>query len=273
MPGADPISLEPAQPHKFSGFDGVLLLTVPATLGQHAVAHLKANCLQALADESARVLLLRGSAETFCRGMDLAEISEEAPAEGVPVWERATNDFTELLTALAKARPITVAVVEGPALGGGVGLAAACDYVLATDAATFALPELLFGLAPAMILPVLAGRLGLHRAKRWAMTQAKWKAIEANSAGLVDQVVSVERLEVELGRLLRTLLRSHPRGVSALKHVARELERVPTHTLADLAHAVESGREVLNALLSRADVRRELVAFRDYGLLPGEADA
>lgn len=274
MAGADPNKPEPAQPtSKLPGFDEVAVLAVPATLGQHAVARFKASSLQALTDESVRIVLLRGSAESFCRGMDLSEISEDPPTDGAPIWERATDDFTSLLMAFAEARPITIALVEGPALGGGVGLAAVCDYVLATDTASFALPELLLGLVPAMILPVLAGRLGLHRAKRWAMTQAKWKANEAISAGLVDQVVSVERLEVELGRIVRSLLRSHPRGVAALKHLVREIGRSPARASGDLAHAVESGRAVLNGLLANSDVRRDLIAFRDYGLLPGEAEA
>lgn len=250
---------------KHAGFEHVVSLAVPVSLGQAGVAHFRAAGHAALADESVRILMLRGSPEAFCRGMDLAEISSDGEPGGA-AWERATNDFTEILNALHQARPITVAVVEGPTLGGGVGLAAVCDFVLATEAATFALPELLLGLVPAMILPVLGERLGLHQAKRWAMTQAKWKAGEAKSAGLVDLLVGVERLDVELGRLLRTLLRSHPRGVALLKQLVRECRD------ADVARAMNRGKSALNALLDQAEVRQELVAFRDYGLLPGEAD-
>jgi enoyl-CoA hydratase/carnithine racemase len=168
--------------------------------------------------------------------------------------------------ALRQARAITLAVVEAPALGGGVGLAAACDFVLSTENASYALPELLLGLVPAMILPVLGERLGLHQAKRWAMTQAQWKAIEAKSAGLVDQLVSAERVDVELSRLLRSLLRAHVRGTVELKRLVRENEGM------DITRAIEMGRDALTVLLSKPEVRRDLVAFRDFGLLPGEAD-
>jgi enoyl-CoA hydratase/carnithine racemase len=246
--------------------DHVVSLEVPATLSRKGVARLRAMGLEALADESVRIVVLRGSADAFCRGLDLSEISSGSVEQTPPVWERATDDFTEILAALQQARPMTIAVVEGPALGGGVGLAAACDFVVATEVATFALPELLLGLVPATILPVLGERLGLHRAKRWAMTQATWQASEAKSAGLVDQLVSVERLEVELQRLLRALLRSHPRGVTTLKRLTREICGL------EISRATRLGQATLNALLGQNEVRTDLVDFRDFGLLPGEAE-
>jgi enoyl-CoA hydratase/carnithine racemase len=246
--------------------DHVVTLEVPSTLGRKGVAHLRGTVLAALADESVRIVVLRGTAEVFCRGLDLSEICDGSVEETPPIWERATDDFTEILAGLQQARPMTIAVVEGPALGGGVGLAAVCDFVVATEVATFALPELLLGLVPATILPVLGERLGLHQAKRWAMTQATWKASEANTAGLVDRLVSVERLEVEVQRLLRALLRSHPRGVAALKRLTREISNL------DVGHATRLGQATLNALLGQIEVRNDLVAFRDFSLLPGEAE-
>jgi enoyl-CoA hydratase/carnithine racemase len=263
MGGAERVTAETAL------LDGseVVELGVPELLGQDAVSRFRASVVQAEADESVRVMVLRGSTRQFCRGMDLSEISEGSVGGDSPAWLRATEDFVESLVALRQSKAITVAVVEGPAMGGGVGLAAACDFVVATDAATFALPELLLGLVPAMILPVLAERFGLQTAKRWAMTQATWTATEAKTAGLVDQQVGVERLSVELRRLLRMLLRSHPRGVMALKRVAREVSVVPT------VRGIAVGQGVLNELLGRVDVRRDLIAFRDFGFLPGEADA
>jgi enoyl-CoA hydratase/carnithine racemase len=243
----------------------VVSLDVPVDLGLLGVARFLTS-LEVLGDESVRIAVLRGSPEVFCRGMDLSEISRECAPEQGPAWVRAAQDFTRVLGAIRAAKPITIAVVEGPALGGGVGLAAACDFVVASEGATFALPELLLGLVPAMILPVLAERLGLHHAKRWAMTQATWKADEARTAGLVDRLVHAERLSVELDRMLRLLLRSHPRGVVILKRLAHEIRDL------DVDSAIDHGQATLSALLGQVDVRNELIAFRDFGLLPGEAE-
>ncbi len=241
----------------------VVELSVPAALGLEGVACLLSG-LEALTDESVRILVLRGTNTCFCRGMDLAEICPDSDPTAVPVWERATQNFTKILRGLLATNAITVAVVEGAAMGGGVGLAAACDFVVASEGATFALPELLLGLVPAIILPVLAERLGLHPAKRWAMTQATWKADEAKAAGLVDQLVPTERLDVELRRLLRVLLRSHPRGVENLKQLVSEIRNL------DQSRAIERGQMLLTSLLGQVETRQELVAFRDFGLLPGE---
>jgi enoyl-CoA hydratase/carnithine racemase len=251
------------QPEPRSAGAGPLVeLPVPAALGLEGVAHLLSG-LEVLADGSVRILVLRGTNTCFCRGMDLAEIMPAFEPSAVPAWERAIQDFAKILQVLRATAVMTVAVVEGPAMGGGVGLAAACDFVVASEGATFALPELLLGLVPATILPVLAERLGLHPAKRWAMTQATWKADEAKVAGLVDHLVPTERLEVELRRLLRVLLRSHPRGVANLKQLAREIRDMGQ------VRAIERGQTLLTSLLGQAEVRQELVAFRDFGLLPG----
>lgn len=248
-----------------TGSDRVVTLAVPATLGADGIARLRAELLDALCDPAICVVVLRGTPDAFCRGMDLSEITLEPATDPAP-WIRATGDFTEVLLGLRQARTVTLAVIEGPAMGGGVGLAAACDFVLCSENASFALPELLLGLVPAMILPVLGERLGLHQAKRWAMTQAQWKANEAKSAGLVDLLVSAERLDVELSRLLRTLLRAHPRGTSELKRLVREIEGM------DITRAIEMGRDALTVLLGKPEVRRDIIAFRDFGFLPGEAD-
>lgn len=245
----------------------VVTLAVPTTLGLDGMARFRQATLDTLSNPAVRVLVLRGNGGVFCQGMDLGEISVDYGAAQAPMWEGATKAYAEVLSALCQSQPITVAVVEGAAMGGGVGLAAVCDIVVATDAATFALPELLLGIVPAMILPVLAERLGLPRAKRWALMQSTWKADDAMSAGLVDQVLKKERIDQQLARLVRSLLRSHPRGVAALKGLASEIRAQAPQ------QAIESGRLCLDSLLGRIETRREIVAFRDFGLLPGEADA
>lgn len=256
MAGADPISA-------FGG--AVASVAVPKALGQQSIAGLMRAIGSALSEPSLRVLVLRGDAEGFCSGMDLTQLTEAEPRPGQG-WESMVGGFVELLETVLLARPITVAVVEGPAMGGGVGLLAGCDLVIATERASFALPEVLLGLVPAMILPVLAERLDLHQAKRWAITQATWQASEANQRGLVDRVVPVERLDAQLKSTLRTLVRVHPRGVVALKRFARQIER------RELSTAMREGQALLGSLLSQPEVRAEIVAFRDYGILPGSVE-
>jgi enoyl-CoA hydratase/carnithine racemase len=117
-----------------------------------------------------------------------------------------------------------------------------------------------------MILPVLAERLGLHQAKRWAISQATWQAGEAKNRGLVDQLVPPDRVEATVKRTVKNLGRLHPRGVVALKRFARRVQNQ------DVTSAMVEGQTLLSDLLSQAEVRAEVVAFRDYGILPGQAE-
>src|SRR5438477_5999325 len=92
---------------------------------------------------------------------------------------------------------VTLAVVDEQALGGGVGLAAVCDYVLATERATFGLPELLLGLVPATIFPILLERMPPQRARRLALLGHTQNAAQASASGLVDEVVASDPELVE----------------------------------------------------------------------------
>ena len=80
--------------------------------------------------------------------------------------------------------------MEGAARGGGVGLAAACDVVVASEDSSFALPELLFGLLPAVALPFLLDRISIQAIRLWALTGHSRSAAEAMADGLVDQIAS-----------------------------------------------------------------------------------
>jgi enoyl-CoA hydratase/carnithine racemase len=254
MPSADPQAL-------------VAQVLVPPTLSQQALTTFRAALATALTSATVRVVVLRGGTEAFCAGLDLSEISEEMADESASPWFSASLDFTAALQTILEAKPITLAVVEGKAMGGGVGLLAACDLVLAGAESSFALPELVLGLVPAMILPVIGARLGLHQAKRWAMTQTTWQAGEAKSRGLIDEVAAKDRVEADLKRMLRTLTRLHPRGVNSLKQLTRKLSEL------DLVSGMREGQTTLCDLLRQPQVRAEIAAFRDYGILPGSQDA
>jgi enoyl-CoA hydratase/carnithine racemase len=245
----------------------VVRITVPSSLGQHALAQLIGELEGAMARPTVRAIVLAGTQERFCAGMDLSEISADNAKNSGGDWLVATNQFVRVLQMIRDASAITIAVVEGAALGGGVGLLAACDVVLATEQATFSLPELVLGLVPAMILPVLGERLGLHQAKRWAISQATWQAGDALTKGLVDQLIPADRVEVSVKRVLKNLVRLHPRGVVALKRFAQTIENLHVN------EAIAEGHSLLSGLLSQPEVRNDVIAFRDYGILPGQSES
>ena len=168
-------------------------------------------------DASAIVVENRGG--TFCMGLDPSFLI--AAADAPPAGQRARaalERFDRLLQAVECAACPVIALVDGPAAGGGVALAAAADVVIATRRATFALPETLLGIVPALAFPVLARRIGAPRARWMAVTGVTIDASEAIRLGIIDMVV--DDPEVALARCLRRLTRLDARSIAAVKMLA-----------------------------------------------------
>lgn len=171
---------------------------------------------RAIADPSCRVIVISAQGEHFCRGLDFAAaISTEGDLDRA-VADRALECFT-LLTSC----PLPViACVEGHVTGGGVGLVAACDLVLASPEATFMLPEVILGLIPAFIAPLVLRRVTPGRFRAMALGTRALRAVEARDHGLVDELAedgTADAMEVALRRQLKRLLRSSPRALAETK--------------------------------------------------------
>jgi polyketide biosynthesis enoyl-CoA hydratase PksH len=156
-----------------------------------------------------RVFVISATGEDFCAGMDLDTAPPAGPVTGeLPYWK--------LLRRLTTSPLVTVSVVDGAATAGGVGLAAACDVVLAGRGARFRLTETLLGLVPAMALPFVVRRTGEQRAFTAALLADDIDAEAALGLGLVDRVgASGQEL---LRPLLVGLRRVQRETVAALKN-------------------------------------------------------
>ena len=188
--------------------------------------------------EKARALVIEGAPERFCLGMDFATLD----IIGQPARLRG---FAGMMHALLMIPIPTLSVIDGPALGGGLGVAAACDFVLASDRARFGLPEALYGLAPAIIRPALLGRLSPQQLRMLVVTCHSRSAEEARALGLVDEVVPHGELAHARNRIVRQLRRASGDTVAAM----RRWDAVA------LARALAAGVEETGAALARADVR------------------
>ncbi|SFQ69107.1 polyketide biosynthesis enoyl-CoA hydratase PksH [Amycolatopsis arida] len=167
-----------------------------------------------------RAVVLTSTGDAFCSGVDLTDLAGDPDAA-----ERVSAAFWALLTAWADSPLLTVAVVEGPATGGGVGLAGAADLVLAGPRATFRLTELALGLVPAFILPFVLARTGEHRLMRLALGGAEVDASGAVELGLADELVTDAGAATD--RVLLLVRRSSRPAVAGLKACRRALRPVP----------------------------------------------
>ena len=157
-------------------------------------------------------------------------------------------------------RQPTVAIVQGPAYGGGVGLVAACDIAIASDAAHFCLSEVRLGLIPAVIGPYVIHAVGERHATRYMLTAEKFSAAEAMRIGLVHDVVPADVLLDRRNEVVDDLLKGGPKALSEVKNLvsyittsATQDEKVVRDTAGHIARvrASDEGQEGVQAFLEK----------------------
>ena len=171
-----------------------------------------------------RALVLRGADGHFCSGGDFASFKElmatPAPEVGPDQVAIYNRDFGSLLQILKNCEVMTVALVQGYAVGGGCGLAAACDLVIADDTVVMSTPEVSLGLPPAQIAPFIQQRLGHYKAMQMMLSTRKIKVQEALQIGLVDEHVS--DVEAALATWQQYWTKAEPAALRATIQILRK---------------------------------------------------
>jgi len=201
-------------------------------------------------DRSIGAIVVMGKAGTFCAGADLKN-----PGDDV----RAANIRGGELFARINSQPqAVIAVVDGPAFGGGFGLACCADIVLAGPNARFALAETGIGLIPAQIAPYVVARIGVAATRRLALTGERLNAQAALNVGLVDQALADEgALDDALDAVLASISRCAPGANVVTKRLLLSLGGVGDGFRADAAQLFadclqgEEGREGLAAFAGK----------------------
>src|SRR5947207_11070715 len=171
--------------------------------------------------EGLRAVVIKGNGKHFQAGADLKWIDAvrtSSAAENVGV-SRAT---AEAVARLNHAPVPTVALVQGGCFGGGTGIIAACDVVIAADNATFSIAEVRWGLTAAIIVPQLNDAIGVRQVRRYALTGERFGAEEARRIGLVHEVVALAELEAAGAKVVEQLLANGPEALAETKRLAME---------------------------------------------------
>ena len=178
------------------------------------------------ADASVRVVVLAGDGASFCAGADLGWMRDQATKEPAARLAEAM-ELAGMLQALDSLSKLLIARVHGPAYGGGVGLMAVSDIVIATETTKFALTEVRLGLIPATIGPFMIRRLGEGGARRFMLNAKTMDAATALAAGLVSAVVSADRLDAAVEAEVTACLACAPGAVADAKALCLHLARDP----------------------------------------------
>ena len=191
-------------------------------------------CGRAGSDETVKVLFVRANGPVFCAGADLKERQGMNEAQ---VRERRMKGFAAYAALEALPMP-TIAVVEGPAVGSGCEIAGACDFIVATPAASFRTPEATRGTVGAtQRLPRI---LGKRLAKDMMFTGRTLSAEEARETGLVSRLVSASELEEVLSEIQSEILKAPPNALRLAKRcIDRGVELDPNGALDTEIAAIE----------------------------------
>ena len=191
-----------------------------------------------------RVVVLAGAGKSFSAGADLNWMQEMANYSMEANLADASR-LADMLHTLDGMPQPTVAKVNGAAMGGAVGLIAACDIAVAVDDAKFGVTEVRLGLIPSVISPYVLRAIGPRQARRFALTGERITALEAQRIGLVHEVVKRKALDATVDKLVEVLLAGAPGAQAEIKVLFRdiwELDRAGTVARADTAQRIASRR-------------------------------
>jgi enoyl-CoA hydratase/carnithine racemase len=231
-------------------------IVVPETLSGASLGQLRMDLSTAMNDSS-RVVVLLGEEGTFCRGLDFEYLLRAAYKDFVPT----VQDLMECYLLIRHAPKQVVAVVQGKVRGAGLGLLAAADFVIAAEGTEFGLPEALFGLDPAIVLPFLQERISPQRARYLALSAHAWSVREALDAGLIDRVALAEDIRKEVRGAVRRLSLANPASVARIKkHSERGSE--------PMRPMVEAAAEETLATIRDPHVRERIRLYMVEGVTP-----
>jgi len=212
------------------------------------------------ADAELRAIVLAGHGKAFCAGADLS-------------WMRAMADYTwdqNKADAAALARMLwtvwscpvpVVGRIQGDCYAGGVGLAAACDVLVAADTVHFCLSEARLGLLPATIGPYVVRALGEQASRRYFITAERFSAAQAQALGFVHEVVAADALDASVAVIVAALVANGPAAAKACKQLVKDVAGRPidaalrdetARRIADIRASAE-GREGVMAFLNKRD--------------------
>ncbi len=166
-------------------------------------------------DPDIRAVVLEGRDGVFSRGMDFRFMLGKAKEGGIA--DNFGAPYATAVLSIRNAKKPVIAAVDGEALAGGCGLVLACDIVIATQRSIFGLSEVLFGIIPAYVFPLLLERVPLKRARFLVLSSEKLSADTALRFGIFDQVVADDALEKALTVQLKRLLFASPGALAVVK--------------------------------------------------------
>ena len=190
------------------------------------VADIAAAFADVEASADTRIVVVAARGASFCAGADLNWMRSMASFSHADNHADALKVARMFHAVHSCSRPV-IGRVQGDAFGGGVGLAAACDLVVAVDSVNFILSEVKLGLVAATISPHVVRAMGARHAARYMLTAEKFDAVRAHELGLVHELAAADTLDRAVERLVQHLLAASPAALAATKRLLADVVEAP----------------------------------------------
>jgi methylglutaconyl-CoA hydratase len=246
---------------KVEGAVATIRLTRPQVhnaLDDAAIANLTQAFQKLGVADAVRVIVLESEGKSFCAGLDVGWVKRGAD-QSREDGQRDAMQLAVMVDAIDRCPKPVVALVQGAALGGGVGLVAAADIAIAAEEASFALTEVRLGLEATIIGPQVIAAMGARASRRYWLTGERFDAREAFHTGLVHAVVAADKLGEARDRIVESCLKGAPAAMAASKEAIRllseaesgpDLMRLVAHRFAECRQGDEA-REGVAAFLDK----------------------
>lgn len=239
-------------------------ILIPALLEPESILETLNAIQTAICDDSVQAIVFEGNQDIFCSGMSFDYL---AGTTDLALDKAKTIDlFGVLIQTIHFSIKPTIALIQGKALAGGAGLAAACDFVIAGKNAAFGFSEPLFGLLPGMILPFLLQRISPKKVQQLMISANSITAENAFAIGLVDELVDAEQLEKILHYHVKNFSRVNARGVGKIKKILAETINT------NLDDAVQKGGALLKHALNDEQVMNNIRNYTEHGIVPWKTE-
>lgn len=220
------------------------------------VNEITSGLLELEANPRVRVIVISSTGRSFCAGVDLNWMKRSASSSSQENLRDARHMGRLMATLNGLSKP-SIARVQGPAYGGGVGLIAACDIAVASYDAQFALTEVKLGILPAVICPFVLAAIGPRYCRRYMLTAERFSAAEAYRIGLVHEIVpGEEQLDEAIGEIIDSLLKNGPNALSECKTLIRAISGRPIDEA-----IIEDCAQRITRVRSTAEGKEGLTAF------------
>lgn len=211
-------------------------------------------------DASIKAIVLEGQSDVFCLGMSFDYLASNTNTN----THHAIDLFAELIHQIHLSVKPTLAVVRGKALAGGAGLAAACDFIIAGEKASFGFSEALFGLLPGIILPFLLQRISAQKAKQLILSAHTITAQQAFKISLVDEMVATDQLEICLQTWVKNFTRIDSQIVGKVKKMVADVINE------EVGGTLQQGTALLKEALANTQIMNNIHEYAEYGIVPWE---